>query len=221
MTLLIAASIVLILGSAGTLVFGWTSQNESLIWSSIVLSLGAAAALAVAYVRSKRELAHPSPVAAGSEPSGWSLGSAAESGVPAEPAAGEGVSAGAGNEILGDRPADGEPTLHEGPLDEPAPSRDQASGSAISGEEPSPLEAPADPTPPAAAGVGAATSPTKGRSTSKPKRKTASSEEVVAIADRKKYHRPQCRYAKAAGAERITKAQARRRSYSACGICKP
>ncbi|HVM34305.1 MAG TPA: hypothetical protein VM784_03070 [Actinomycetota bacterium] len=225
MTLLIAASIVLILGSAGTLVFGWTNQNESLIWSSIVFSLGAAIALAVAYVRSKRELARPAPAAsgAGSEPSRWTLGSTEDA--PAEPESGEGAPG--AEEMPGDRPAEDETMSHEQSPEEPAPSDDQASvvprsAAATSSEELSPLEAVGDAAPSAGAGVGAAaTSPTKGRSTSKPKRKTASSGEVVAVADRKKYHRPECRYAKAAGGERITKAQARRRSYSACGICKP
>ena len=48
-----------------------------------------------------------------------------------------------------------------------------------------------------------------------------SSAEVVAIPDRKRYHLAECRYAKAKGAERMTKAAARRKSYVACGVCKP
>ena len=48
-----------------------------------------------------------------------------------------------------------------------------------------------------------------------------SSGEVVAIPDRKRYHLPECRYAKAKGAERMTRAAARRKSYAACGVCKP
>lgn len=46
-------------------------------------------------------------------------------------------------------------------------------------------------------------------------------EEVVAVPSRKKFHRPDCRYAKTPGGERMTKAGARARSYAACGICKP
>lgn len=44
---------------------------------------------------------------------------------------------------------------------------------------------------------------------------------VVAIPDRKRFHRPECRYAHAAGAEELTKTTARRRGYAPCGICKP
>jgi hypothetical protein len=45
--------------------------------------------------------------------------------------------------------------------------------------------------------------------------------EVVAIPERRKYHRPDCRYAKARGAERMVRSAARRRRFTACGICKP
>lgn len=45
--------------------------------------------------------------------------------------------------------------------------------------------------------------------------------EVVAIPDRRKYHRPDCRYAKAKGAERMARSAARRQRFSPCGICKP
>lgn len=46
-------------------------------------------------------------------------------------------------------------------------------------------------------------------------------EEVVALPDRRRFHRPECRYAKVKGGERMTAATARRRGYDACGICKP
>ncbi|MDQ3957733.1 MAG: hypothetical protein M3273_05355 [Actinomycetota bacterium] len=52
-------------------------------------------------------------------------------------------------------------------------------------------------------------------------RKARAKDAVVAIPDRKRFHRPECRYASAAGAEPISKATARRRGYTACGICKP
>jgi hypothetical protein len=45
--------------------------------------------------------------------------------------------------------------------------------------------------------------------------------EVVAIPRRQKFHRPDCRYAKVVGAERMPRSAARRRDYEACGICKP
>ena len=45
--------------------------------------------------------------------------------------------------------------------------------------------------------------------------------EVVAVPDRRKFHRPDCRYARVKGATRMAKSTARRRNFDACGICKP
>ena len=49
----------------------------------------------------------------------------------------------------------------------------------------------------------------------------SSTGEVVAIAERKRFHRPDCRYAKVKGAEPMTREAAVRRGYDACGVCKP
>ena len=49
----------------------------------------------------------------------------------------------------------------------------------------------------------------------------ASEDTVVAVVARKKFHRPDCRYASSEGAESMTQAEARRRGFSPCGICKP
>ena len=57
MTLLIGASVLLILASAIALVFGWATANGSLIWTSIVASAAAAIALALAFFRSRVEAA--------------------------------------------------------------------------------------------------------------------------------------------------------------------
>ena len=54
-----------------------------------------------------------------------------------------------------------------------------------------------------------------------PPRKATSAREVVALPDRRKFHRPECRFAAARGAERMSRATARRRGYEACAICKP
>ncbi|CAN5643803.1 hypothetical protein BH20ACT23_BH20ACT23_10810 [soil metagenome] len=45
--------------------------------------------------------------------------------------------------------------------------------------------------------------------------------EVVAVPERRKFHRPDCRYARVRGATKMTKSSARRRDFDACGICKP
>jgi hypothetical protein len=44
---------------------------------------------------------------------------------------------------------------------------------------------------------------------------------VVAIPDRNKFHRASCRYASAKGAEKISRENAERRGYEACGVCRP
>lgn len=58
-----------------------------------------------------------------------------------------------------------------------------------------------------------------------PKEPTAAGEEsdagVVAVATSKRYHREDCRYASAKGAQTMSKAAARKEGYRPCGICKP
>lgn len=63
--------------------------------------------------------------------------------------------------------------------------------------------------------------PSQTRATSKPQGSPMNDAEVVAIPHRHKFHRPDCRYAKSADAERMPRSAARRRDYDACGICKP
>jgi hypothetical protein len=63
--------------------------------------------------------------------------------------------------------------------------------------------------------------PSHTRATSKPHTGPTNDADVVAIPGRRKFHRPNCRYAKAVGAERMPKSAARRRDFDACGICKP
>lgn len=57
------------------------------------------------------------------------------------------------------------------------------------------------------------------RSTAKPKPNTK--KDVVAFPERARYHKPDCRYAKGKGGEKMPRQTARRRGYSPCGICKP
>ena len=57
MTVLIGASVLLIAAPRSLLVFGWVAANESLIWTSIVASVGAAVTLALAFFRSRQEVA--------------------------------------------------------------------------------------------------------------------------------------------------------------------
>ncbi len=45
--------------------------------------------------------------------------------------------------------------------------------------------------------------------------------EVVAVASRQRYHKPDCKYARVKEAEAMTPTAARRRGYDPCTICKP
>ena len=45
--------------------------------------------------------------------------------------------------------------------------------------------------------------------------------EVVADPDRKRYHRPECRFARVARAQPMSLGAARARRYDPCGVCKP
>ena len=64
--------------------------------------------------------------------------------------------------------------------------------------------------------------PTAARAPHKPPGAPApAEEEVVAIPERRKYHRLDCRYAQVSKGERMPRTAARRRAYSPCGICKP
>jgi hypothetical protein len=74
--------------------------------------------------------------------------------------------------------------------------------------------------PPVASGAAAATStaPTTGRGRH---RASPTDVEVIAVPGVRKYHRPECRYARVSGAERMMRSSARRRSFEACGICRP
>jgi len=46
-------------------------------------------------------------------------------------------------------------------------------------------------------------------------------QEVVGIRDTKRFHRPNCRYAKSKGAAAMTMGEARKAGMRPCGICKP
>jgi hypothetical protein len=48
-----------------------------------------------------------------------------------------------------------------------------------------------------------------------------SGRQVVAIPARKRYHRPECRFSTAKGAQTVSLVAAQRRGYDACGVCKP
>ena len=54
-----------------------------------------------------------------------------------------------------------------------------------------------------------------------PRQERSEEGSVVAVADRKRFHRPDCRYARVKGAEEMSVTAARRRGFDPCAICKP
>ena len=61
MTALIGGSLLLIVAAAVLLVVGWTSADQTLIWTSIVASVIAGVLLSLGYYRSKNEAAAAPP----------------------------------------------------------------------------------------------------------------------------------------------------------------
>ena len=46
-------------------------------------------------------------------------------------------------------------------------------------------------------------------------------DDVVGIPDSKRFHRPNCRYAKSKGAQPMRSSEARKLGWKACAVCKP
>lgn len=68
---------------------------------------------------------------------------------------------------------------------------------------------------------GFATQAMAGPNTRTRDRRSPNDGEVIAVPVRRKFHRPDCRYASVKGAMKMTKSAARRHNFDACGICKP
>jgi hypothetical protein len=186
MTALIGGSILLIIVASVSLVMGWASTNEPLIYTSITSSVASFVCLALAYYRSKgeaRKIVAAADVAEGVDPL-----------VDEEPADDQLVDTSA---EASTKEADAEEAVAE----EEIPLAGTQAIDLVTDDEPSPV-------------VGSAES----EPTPEPE---ASTDDVVAFAQRRRYHRPECRYATAAGGERMSKEAAQTRGYDACRSCKP
>lgn len=197
---MIAASAVLVVIAFVTLIIGIFQTGLGLIWVSIASSVLAAIFLLLGVVKGR-----PPRVAT----------------------AGATYSEGA----WGDAPA---PTLTEAPPAE-EPVMPAAMVLDIEDQKEEPVEdilpprrttAPARPAASRASTTSraaASKAPAKARATaSKTAAKTpAAQQQVVVIPDRDKFHKTTCRYAKGPGTMKLTKSEARREGYKACGVCKP
>jgi hypothetical protein len=122
----IVLSLLLVLGSAASLVVGLATDNQVLIWASIGASVCAALVLAAAVMRRRQlDLAEPATVSATSSGSSTTGGTAAglahgrhhsgEAAVPVDPSVPSGISAPPPTEV----PPPDEPVSYPDPPDEP------------------------------------------------------------------------------------------------------
>lgn len=192
---MIAASAVLVVVAFVTLIIGIFQTGLGLIWVSIASSVLAAIFLLLGVVKGR-----PPRVATAGAPYGEPAWGDPQSGAPtiteAPPVASEAPPA-----IILPEPEEDE-VEDEAPVEEMLPPRRTA---AASSSRASSSKTPAKKT---AAKKTAARTP-------------AAQQQVVVIPDRDKFHKSTCRYAKGAGTMKLTKSEARREGYKACGVCKP
>ncbi len=198
-----AASFGLVIVALVTLIIGVFQSGLTFIWVSIASSVAAALFLAVGVLQKK-------PVQ------------------PATAGAPYGPPAGSAEPIRAS--ADVEETAV---IDAPAPARRRsatapASRAAEETAPPRPSRAPAKKAPakkaPAkrAASAGAASAAKGAAKKSTAKKAPASGGQVVAIPERGTYHQGSCRFVKGRrDTEKMTKATASKRGFTACGVCRP
>jgi hypothetical protein len=204
MTALIGGSVLLIVVASVTLIMGWAGANEPLIYTSITSSVASFVCLALAYYRSKSEARKVVAAAEAAE------GVAPAETIDEEPPDDALIDATGEHELVPASEADppeasgaaGEPAALVEPLEstQAVPTigdfdvDDRAEqGAGMTAEEDAFEEDAAEP----------------------PDGK------VVAFRQRRKYHRPECRYAGAAGGESLSRSEAEARGYDACRLCKP
>jgi hypothetical protein len=195
----ISASALLVVVAFVTLIVGIFQSGLGLIWVSIASSVLAAIFLGLGVAGSKR----PVPASGPSELEEAGVTTAVRERVRLTPEAEEEP-----REHVRITPAEPEEEAEEPIALEPTPTRGRARSAASRTRERAR---------PTATRAGA--SRARGRVAAAPKPKAGA--EVVVIPDRDKFHKQGCRYAKGPGAMSLTKAQARRQGYKACGVCKP
>ena len=201
MTLLLGGSILLIAGSAVALVVGWVDANETYIWTSIGATAAAALLLGLAFFRSRSQAAATAvetPRGAPIDPEIVAQREERSQEKYERPST-------RGKDDAETGPAGGE----QGGAETQVLAPDAAGGAGAAGGAPDTRGAAAD------AG-GAATAATVGVPAG-----GAEGTTVVAVPKKKKFHRPECRFASAKDTETIDRADAEGRGFEPCGVCKP
>jgi hypothetical protein len=231
MAVLMGGSLVLIAASAGVLVIGWLNANPSMIVTSMGGLVAAGLLLLVAYVRSRRIVGR---AASGLAPAS-SVGTRTDA-VVADPAGPEPQPDPAGTTRVSAAPHESAPEVAPLPVPgapsvsvpvEGAPAGTAASATPSTVRKTTTAKKSTRKNTTASAKSGGSRgAPKAGAATGKatPARKTTASKQppkVIVFDGRDKYHRPGCRFAKGRGAEKVTKATARRWGYEPCSICEP
>jgi hypothetical protein len=207
---LMAFCLFLIAASTVLLVVGWFNASTALIANSIGTLLGAAVALALAYLRGRKIVGR-----AGAPGGALEVDSAQPGVLATEPLR----AALPEREVVESEPEVAQPPAVSDPTALPLPK-----GSTTPAKK-----TPAKKTTARSAGKVAPRSVAKKTTAKKTTAKKTTAKKttakqpprVVVFPDRDKYHRPDCRYAKGRGAEKVTKATARRWGYEPCGVCNP
>lgn len=209
---MIAASAVLVVVAFITLIVGIFQTGLGLIWMSIASSVLAAVFLLLGVVRGR-----PPRVAAADLSAGGSWGETADGAVPS-------LDLGPSESDWTPEPAIvlDEPVYADDEIEESAPEPARPARRAAAPRVAAPRVAARS----AASRTGASAKSAAARGArsgvAAPKaRVPAAQMPVVVIPDRDKFHKDTCRYAKGAGTMTLTKSEARREGYKACGVCKP
>ena len=209
-TVFVGGSALLLAGAMAALAFGFANGEEALVWIALLASGAAAVFLVVAYGLSRRELRRSSSSTLQAE------APTSVTSPPADPSRAEVPAEATG--------AEEGTTAEQGTTEKEGSSGPDETGSTA---EASP-EAVSDEAGPQAVAAGSptATKPSTVKRGSSPgtvatAKPSSPSDPVVGIASKKKFHRLECRYAKSESAEEMTRAAARRRGFTPCGICKP
>lgn len=201
-TVFVGGSALLIAGAMAALAFGFANGEDSLVWTALVASGIAALFLVIAYVISRRELRRATRARSGSYADSDTGERPPETVAPTEENEAKEAAQQAPESTATSERVDGDPS-GEGEDDSSVSSTAALSGASATSTKPSTSKKPSAP------GTAAAAKP------------SSPSDSVVGISSKKKFHRPDCRYAKSDSAEEMTRATARKHGYTPCGICKP
>jgi hypothetical protein len=199
-TVFVGGSALLLAGAMAALAFGFANGEDSLVWTALIASAAAAVFLVIAYFVSRRDLRRASAARESTPDTTITTPATAAEGRPA------GITSVRGDEW--EQTEDGTAWQLLAP-DERAPEVPEEAASGPTLAPGSPTAKPSTTKRSSAPGTAGAAKP------------SSPSDAVVAIASKKKFHRPDCRYAKSESGEEMSRASARKRGYSPCGICKP